>query len=349
MSRSTIIISRTDAIGDVVLTLPVAGVLRSLYPGARILFLGRSYTADTIKACEHIDGFLNWDEWKDLPAAEAAKAMAATGADCIIHVFPRAAIARLAWRARIRERIGTTNRLYHWLYCTIRVKLSRKNSPYHEAQLNLGLLAPLGARASYSLEEIGGLYGLTRLADLPPEVAGLLDAKRFNLILHPRSRGSAREWGLENFGALVRALPRDRYKIFVTGTAEEGKLLTPLLADHPELTDMTGRLSLTQLMTFISRSDGLIAASTGPLHLAAALGIVAIGIYPPIRPMHPGRWAPVGPKGKVFVKPQDCEDCRRTGDCHCIREIAPETVGDYLRTLEKTAGWGRVGGMNGNG
>jgi ADP-heptose:LPS heptosyltransferase len=139
----TFIISRTDAIGDVVLTLPVAGVLRSLYPSARILFLGRAYTRDIIDACTHIDGFLDWDQLKESsPAAQ----LAATGADTIIHIFPDKTIARAAWKARIPQRIGTTNRLYHWLYCNIRVPLSRKNSPWHEAQLNLRLLGPLGAR-----------------------------------------------------------------------------------------------------------------------------------------------------------------------------------------------------------
>ena len=331
--RTTFIISRTDAIGDVVLTLPVAGVLRSLYPSARILFLGRSYTEDIIKACEHIDGFLNWDEWRQLPEDEIVRAMAATGADTIIHVFPDRTIARIAWKARIRERIGTTNRLYHWRYCNIRVRLSRKNSPFHEAQLNLQLLAPLGAGGLYSLAEIGGYYGLTRLAPLPPAVTGLLAPDRFNLILHPKSRGSAREWGLDNFRQLIALLPRERYKIFLTGTAAEGQLLSSLLQEYPFLTDLTGRLSLGELLTFISKADGLVAASTGPLHMAAALGIHALGIYPPIRPMHPGRWAPVGKKAKVFVKEDNCEACRRTADCTCIREIRPQQLEDYLQAL----------------
>jgi heptosyltransferase-3 len=334
MSRSVFIISRTDAIGDVVLTLPVAGVLRSLYPGARILFLGRSYTKDIIAACEHIDSFLNWDEWRELPAREAARAMAATGADCIIHVFPDKTIARVAWMARIVERIGTTNRVYHWLYCNKPIRLSRRNSDLHEAQLNVRLLEPLGVRREYSLEEIGGYYGLTRLVPLPPAVEGLLDPQRFNLILHPKSRGSAREWGLGNYDRLIGQLPRERFKVFVTGTAAEGELLKPLLAAHPEVTDLTGRLTLGQLMTFISKADGLVAASTGPLHLAAALGIHALGIYPPIRPMHPGRWAPVGPNARVFVRAEYCEDCRRSGDCHCIREIPADAIGAYLLTLK---------------
>jgi len=333
MRRGTFIISRTDAIGDVVLTLPVAGVLRSLYPDARILFLGRSYTKDIIAACGHIDGFLNWDEWRVMPVKEAAMAMAATGADCIIHVFPDKAIARVAKKARIAERIGTTNRIYHWRYCNVLVRLSRRNSPYHEAQLNLRLLSPLGGRNTYSLEEIGGYYGLTRLAPLPPEVEELLDPERFNLILQPKSRGSAREWGLGNFQRLVGLLPGERYKVFVSGTAAEGKLLAPLLEEYPFITDLTGRLTLGQLMTFISKADGLIAASTGPLHLAAALGIHALGIYPPIRPMHPGRWAPVGPRARVFVKAGECSNCRAGGDCSCIREIPPEELEGWLESL----------------
>jgi heptosyltransferase-3 len=331
----TFIISRTDAIGDVVLTLPVAGVLRSLYPSARILFLGRAYTRDIIDACGHIDGFLDWDQLKE---ASPARQLAATGADTIIHVFPDKLIARAAWQARIPQRIGTTNRLYHWLYCNIRVPLSRKNSPWHEAQLNLRLLEPLGARESYTPEEISGFYGLTRLADLPPAVAALLSPDRFNLILHPKSRGSAREWGLDNFRQLIALLPRERFNIFLTGTAAEGKLLEPLRQEFPFLTDLTGRLSLGELMSFIALADGLVAASTGPLHLAAALGISALGIYPPIRPMHPGRWAPVGKKAVVFVENRDCDACRKTGDCACMRAIRPQVLSEYLQSLLPGAG-----------
>src|SRR5882757_4528713 len=222
--------------------------------------------------------------------------MAATGADTIIHVFPDKQIAALAKKARITDRIGTRNRLYHWWTCNRLVKLSRRNSPLHEAQLNLQLLKPLGAKELYPLAEIGNCYGLTRLAPLPEEINMLINKGRFNLVLHPKSRGSAREWGLDNFRELIRLVPQQHFRIFVTGTADEGRLVQSLFTEFPYLTDLTGRLTLGQLMSFLSRVDGLVAASTGPLHLAAAVGINAMGIYPPIRPMHPGRWAPIGPK-----------------------------------------------------
>src|ERR1700744_5032920 len=251
----TFIISRTDAIGDVVLTLPMGGLLKQLYPDSRILFLGRSYTKDVVAASAHIAEFLDWDEWKDLSPDAAARAMAATGADTIIHVFPNKQIASLAKKARIKLRIGTRNRVFHWWTCNRLVKLSRRHSPLHEAQLNLQLLRPLGAKDNYTLEEIGRYYGLTRLASLPPEIAAEIDPQRFNLVLHPKSRGSAREWGLDNFRELIRLLPQDQFKIFISGTAAEGGLVRSLFEEFPFLVNLTGRLSLGELMSFLSRAD----------------------------------------------------------------------------------------------
>jgi ADP-heptose:LPS heptosyltransferase len=57
-----IIISRTDSIGDVILTLPMCGVLKEHYPDAEICFLGKSYTADIVRNCMHINEFINYDE-----------------------------------------------------------------------------------------------------------------------------------------------------------------------------------------------------------------------------------------------------------------------------------------------
>ena len=337
MATTLLSLAGQTPVGDVVLTLPVAGVLKSLYPSSRICFLGRSYTEDVVKACVHVDAFLDWDEWKRLPDADAARMLADTHADTIIHVFPDKRIAGLARQAGIRQRIGTTNRLYHWFTCNRLVRLSRRHSPLHEAQLNLQLLVPLGAGELYNLQEISRYYGLARLETLPSSIATLPARDRFNLVLHPKSRGSAREWGLDNFRALIRLLPQDRFRLFVTGTAAEGPLVQPLLQEFPFVTDLTGRLSLGQLMKFLSVTDGIIAASTGPLHLAAALGIHAIGIYPPIRPMHPGRWAPVGPGAKVFVRNAECNACRKTADCVCMRDIQPQQLTDYLLTLPLTS------------
>jgi heptosyltransferase III len=313
-----IIISRTDSIGDVVLTLPVAKVLKDHFPQIQIAFLGKAYTRPVIEACEYIDTFIGLEDFNAGPVTINGQKP-----EAILHVFPVAAIAKRAKQLGIPLRIGTTNRLYHWTTCNKLIRLSRKKSSLHEAQLNLKLLATLGIEKDFSLQEIGHFFGLTKLQTIQPEFASLIDPGKYNLILHPKSQGSAREWGLDNFIALIRSLDLNRFKVFISGTEKERALIAPVFeAVGDKVTDITGMMNLSQFIAFINVCDGLVANSTGPLHIAAALGKDAYGIYPPMRPIHPGRWAPLGDHVSVFVLDKDCEDCRKAPEsCHCIRAI----------------------------
>jgi len=305
--------------------------LKKKLPDTELIFLGRSYTREVIEACEHIGSFINWDELSLQGKDQAADSLRLIKADMIIHVFPRKEIARLAKKASIPIRIGTTNRLYHWSNCNRLVRLSRRKSALHEAQLNLKLMDRLTGMGTIPLEDIPVLYGLSRTEPLEDQFSGLIDKDKFNLILHPKSKGSAREWGVDNFKKLISILPSEEFKIFISGTEAEGELLndTGIFELHG-IINMCGQMSLAQFMSFIKACDGLVAASTGPLHLAAALGITAIGIYPPIRPMHPGRWAPIGIKATYIVKEGECEECRDQGSCNCMTEISPVHIKEML-------------------
>jgi ADP-heptose:LPS heptosyltransferase len=213
--------------------------------------------------------------------------------------------------------------------------MSRRRSALHEAQLNVKLIRSLTGIEEISLEDLSHHYGFIQPPGPGQELEELFDPKRFNLIMHPKSKGSAREWGLENFKQLIKLMPSERFRIFITGTAEEGAAIrkSSLFDENPDVVDLTGRLTLEELIRVINRADGLLAASTGPLHIAAALGKHAVGIYPPIRPMHPGRWAPVGPNASYLVKEEVCNDCRKNMNCHCIREISPEQVNQHFAKI----------------
>lgn len=335
---NTIIISRTDSIGDVVLTLPMAGVLKELFPKVKIIFFGRTYTKDIIACSEHIDTFVNWDTIENLPdETKKIERLKSLKADVIIHVFPRSEIARLAKKAGIKTRIGTTGRVYHLTTCNYPVRFTRRRSELHEAQLNLKLLKPFGYNTIPELKELVRYIGFSKIASLEEKFSQLIDPNRISLILHPKSKGSAREWGLENFNALMKLLPDNRYQIFLSGTEAEGKLFREKLnIKQYNVTDISGTMSLKQFIAFIARCDGLVAASTGPLHIAAATGIVALGIFPPIKPMHPGRWAPIGDKAGFLVKETECNDCRKGGSCHCMLEISAEQVKQKLEEYFET-------------
>lgn len=325
-----IILSRTDSIGDVVLTLPMAGLIKKYFPQSTVCFLGRSYTKDVVALSAFVDEFINYDELEKLPAHEQAEKIRAIKADVFVHVFPKKEIAHLAKQAQVPMRVGTTNRLYHWLNCNKLVKLSRKNSPLHEAQLNLKLLSFLHIDTTAALNEVVNYYGFTKVPALKEDYKALIDPAKLNVILHPKSKGSAKEWGLGNFSKLISQLPKDKYKIFVSGTEQDGQLMQDFLKSNAGITDITGRLSLQQFIAFIDHCDALVAASTGPLHIAAALNKKAIGLFSPKRPIHPGRWMPVGKHAHYLVFDENCKACSNKQDCDCITKIKPEQIINLL-------------------
>ncbi len=331
-----IILSRTDSIGDVILTLPVAGVLKEVNPDIEIIFLGKNYTRDIAESSVHIDSFLDWDEIQKQDETEQIRIFKDLNADAIVHVFPVKEIANLSKKANIPLRIGATGRLYHYFTCNKLIPVSRRKSNLHEAQLNLKLISPFINRDSFSLDELPKYYGFSKIEPLKDKFRKLISKDKFNLVLHPKSKGSAREWGLQNFAELIKILPKDKFEIFITGTKEEGDLIrNEILDKFPHINDMTGKLSLKELISFINEVDGLVAASTGPLHIAAALGKYAFGIYPPIKPMHPGRWAPVGIKADYFMLEKSCNKCKKLESCECMESIKPEVVKNRLLLLLK--------------
>jgi heptosyltransferase III len=312
----------------------MAGLIKKDYPDCKIFFLGRSYTKEIIGLSEFVDEFINYDEIEKLDLKTQIELLRNYQVDIFIHIFPNANIANLVKAAGIPLRVGTTNRLFHWMSCNKLIKLSRKNSPLHEAQLNLKLLSFLNINVEVDINNLHTYYGFKNIPTLKEEYQNWLDKNKFNLILHPKSKGSAKEWGLSNFEKLIKLLPQEKYKLFISGTEQDGKLMQEFLSKQPNVTDLTGKLSLNQFIAFINASNGLVAASTGPLHIAAALNKVAIGLFSPKRPIHPGRWKPLGEKAYALVKDENCEKCKQKKNCDCITQISPEEILAILKQHE---------------
>lgn len=301
-----ILLSRTDKIGDVMLTLPMAGILKSIYPECKIFFLGRNYTEEVIRCSKHVDVFIDWDKLNNHldPIDELKK----FEIDIAIHVFPNKKFAKLAKLAQIPIRIGTNRRWFHFLYCNRLVNLSRKNSLLHEAQLNILLLRTLKNEFSknllktiINLKSISDYYGFTEIESLSENhiAAKLIHPNKINLILHPKSGGSAHEWPMENFIALINSLPKEKFNIFFTGTGLEKEFIDSFKIK--DVHNVSGLMNLREFVQFIKMCDALVAGSTGPLHIAAALGKHTIGLYPFEHSMHPRRWGALGEKSENLI------------------------------------------------
>lgn len=162
-----VLISRTDAIGDVVLTIPICSILKEYSAVTEIHFLGRTYTEDVVRCCSAVDQFVNVDALNKLPYPDRIEWLKREKYDAIVHVYPNKKIAKLAKEAEIPIRVGTTNRWFHWPTCNKLIPLRRRNSDLHESQLNIKLLSAFGIERSFSLEEIGKHFKMDQILPLP--------------------------------------------------------------------------------------------------------------------------------------------------------------------------------------
>ncbi|HEX5624942.1 MAG TPA: glycosyltransferase family 9 protein, partial [Saprospiraceae bacterium] len=325
VAMSHYLISRTDHLGDILLTLPVAGILKAHQPDCRIGFLIPRYAFELVQCCRFVDTIHILEELDGLAPGERNQLLKSYSA--CIHVSPNRKIARWAWLAGIGTRIGTSRRWFHFLYCNSRVPLQRKNSKSHEAVLNLQLLKPLLAVPQIHPKDLIPFFGLDRIASLPASVNELLDPHKFKLIIHTRSMGNTRHWSQKQFQELMAKLPQHRFQIILTGTKKEREFLLPWLSQlQTRVTDLTGSLSLAELISLIQASDGMLSNSTGPMHIAAACGKHVIGLFANYTPIHPDRWAPIGGKAEVILAEKACDGCPSDESCACMAGIQPDLV-----------------------
>ena len=108
----------------------MAGLIKNQFPNARIYFLGNSYTKEIVLCSEFIDEFINYDELEKLDSNEKIIVLKNLNLDAFVHVFPKKEISRLAKQAKVPLRIGTTNRIYHWIYLINLFSFREKNQTF---------------------------------------------------------------------------------------------------------------------------------------------------------------------------------------------------------------------------
>jgi ADP-heptose:LPS heptosyltransferase len=321
-------------IGDVIATLPMAGAIKAACPSAEIVFIGRRYVESLVRASRHVDAFLDATLVED-----DVELVASQKFNILLNPYPSPKIAQTSARADVPVRIGNIRRGLGVRWCNYFVFYGRARTGLHEAALNLRDLRGLGLRVNPTPAEMAALAGITRVAPLASENRALLTPGRFHLLLQTKSTGNGREWPLEHFLALARMLPAERVQVILSGTQAEGDIVRaacPALLAERHVTATFGQFNLSQLMAFIAAADGLVGAGTGPLHLAAVLGIHALGIYPGRDSINGKRWFPLGPKGEALQVVEICSgdaqcDLSAGGPCQCTISVTPHMV--YERVM----------------
>ena len=302
---SRVLIARTDALGDLVVTLPLVHALKARFPAVQVDILVRSYASPVAQQAIGVDRVVEWPSALD--GSQAGIHLLRTGGyDVVVHAFPEPSIMRAAAAAGIAMRLSTGRRWASVRCATHRCWDSRKASGGHEAWHGLRLLLPLGIDADREFR--------TRKSLTAPELdASVLDILNTlgqpPILLHPGSHGSAGNWSADHFSRLATSLADAGYAVCITGTESEKMRFAPHLPHHTRITELSGQLDLTQLMALQSRSALVVASSTGPLHTAAALGTPCLGLYGSEAPAWPDRWAPIGPSVSLCVTSNRHADC----------------------------------------
>jgi len=332
MNLKRIIISRTDSIGDVMLTLPLCAWLKQQFPDVFIIFLGKTYTLPILNAYKAIDFAVDWSEIATLPRKQQIQKIQELKAEAIIHVFPNKEIATVAKQAKIPHRIGTSHRIFHLFTCNHRINFTRKNSDKHEGQLNFELLRPFGLKKMPAIEDLNTFTSQfsPKKSVLPSEIKTFIEQHPTFVVLHPRSQGSALEWSVDKYVALNLRLNQRNIAVIYTGTEAEGLVFRKKIPVNSLTIDSSGKLSLEELFTLISKARGIVACSTGPLHIGGFLGIITVGLFSNRRPIHPGRWHPIGKKVHALVHDIHCPTCAKKQLCACIEQISPDRIVNIL-------------------
>ncbi len=225
-----------------------------------------------------------------------------------------ALVARLA---RGPRRIGPSyhRELARLFYTEV---AGQRNKQRHAVEEALDVVSHLGLPLP-ATPEFPVVFPKKTFSATPPRIA-----------LAPCSRWVTKNWPAARFIEVARALrERTGATFFLVGAPEDqavcGAIAAALGADA---VDLSGRTSLVELGSVLQAMDLALTVDSGPMHIAAAVGVPVLALFGPTDPQRTG---PYGPQHRVIsVKIENCAACFRDrcrrGDLACMERITPDRV-----------------------
>jgi len=150
------------------------------------------------------------------------------------------------------------------------------------------------------------------------------------VLLNPSAGWGAKQWPAERYGHVAKQLAEDGLKSLINFGPGEGEIAHAVQAASGGAAEtFTG--SLTQLVALTRRAGLFIGGDTGPMHLAAALGIPVVGIF---GPTDPARNGPFGTRNIVLRSPSSSTSYSHVAQAEGgLLEISREQVVAAARKL----------------
>lgn len=142
-------------------------------------------------------------------------------------------------------------------------------------------------------------------------------------LLNPGAGWGAKQWPAERYGEVAKQLAQDGLKSLINFGPGEEDLARAVTAASGGAAEPIAR-SLTQLIALTRRASLFIGGDTGPMHLAAALGIPVVGIF---GPTNPARNGPFGTRSIALRSPSSpTTHTRRTQPDEGLLTISADQV-----------------------
>ena len=335
-----ILVTRTDRLGDVVLSTPVIRVLRKLYPGSYIAMMVRPQNKGVVANNPHLDEVIVYDKYgfnrSLLSTVKFALDLKAKKFDTAIALHPTNRTHLMLFIAGIPVRIGYDRKMGYLL--TKRIRHEKQKGEKHEADLNLELLE----KAGFSVEDADNRpYIITsgndkRMIDSVWKDRQLGD----NVIaLHVGASCPSKRWPAERFAELAdRLADKHRMDIVLVGGDETEQFSREVTRNAKnKVTDITGTLIVSELAEMLSRCKLFISNDSGPVHVAVAVGTPVVSIFGRKSPgLSPRRWGPLGDRDVVLHKDVGCDICLAHNcnkDFACLKAITVDEAFEAASSL----------------
>lgn len=324
-----ILVIKPRAIGDVLLSTPVLPNLRREFPSAQMDFLVESFASPVLDGNPFIDRIVTYDTRVDSSISIISR-VRKNHYDLVIDLFanPRTAIIVLLSGARYR--VGFP---FKWRRVAYNIIVRPRSGQVHNVEFNLDALRRLGidvasTAPSFDLDDASREFARTFVEE------NNLTAGSF-LAINIGGGWEIKRWPIDKFIELSSMIDTRLHRRVVVlygpseeaGAAKIARSSSAVLAPRTSLKQMGAILSLSKLM---------ITNDSGPMHIAAALGVPTLAIFGPTSPHLQG---PYGNISEIVRNERlDCLECNLT-KCPignpCMKELHPRTVLEHLEKLTK--------------
>lgn len=337
-----ILINRTDAIGDTLLSIPLGRLIKYYHPEAKIAFILSHRSADLVDLCEGVDQVFTLDtkasrsnKWQ-----QCSDFFNEFHPDYYFHLGGDFTPSAYAFFKRIPFRGGLVSKIPSFLFLNQGVRQSRSQVTKHESEYNMDLAAPMGITWNTKFIEENARM-LAPFFELDQQRRTRVQSERFDfehrklIFIHPGMSGHTLNWPNESYGKLANLLHErfgPTHKIVVSYTPSDLPYVEGMKSAMNDQTLQDTLFfdgSVHGLVDFtyaLSLADLFIGPSTGTTHMANAMRIKQVALYSPIKVQSEKRWGPFFRDGNVVVLCPTAEDLLQYGEEKVMATISLDEV-----------------------